>query len=144
MKKKTIKNKEFIVIPEAKLVKGKMPQKVVFNDLTAGIKKKYKDVIFEAADNYYGDDEFWLRDFDPIEGKAYCDEKDEWDERIGIEVCAAKMDMKNHRKLARIYNNIAKDLQEAALIAQSYCIRHEDKAQAIEDDLVKYHGRLPL
>ena len=144
MKKKSVRNKDFKIIPEAKLVQGRMQEKKVYQDLKAGIKGKYKHLIAEATDYYEAS--LWKmgHDYNEITANAYCDEKDEWDEKVGIEVCAAKMEMKNHRKLARMYNRIANDLQEACLIAQSYCVRHEAKAMAIENDLVEYHGRIPM
>lgn len=141
MKRKSIQNKNFKIIPEAKLVQGEMPEKLIAYDLTAGIKSKYKDLILAASFEYEDD---WFPYDNVITANAYCDEKDEWDEKVGTDVCAAKLELKNHQKLAKKYDRIARDLQEACLIAQSYCIRHEAKAMSIEDDLIQYHGRLPM
>lgn len=143
MKEVKIKNKKFKIIPEAKLIKGEMYEKGYEKDLRIGIKPIYKSIIAFAAVL----DRFMRTNTDGaklISAYAYCDEKDTWDEKRGIEVCSAKLELRNHRKLAKAYNRISRDLQEAALIAQSFCIRHEDKAQSIEDDLCRTFGRLKV
>ena len=108
-----------------------------------GIKNKYRLLIREAVSS----DAFFNKGtpgLSTIHANAYCDQNDEFDEKRGIEVCSSKLELKNHRKLAKWYDRAARDLQEASLIAQSLCIRHEDKAQAIEDDLVRHYGRLKM
>jgi len=140
MKRITIKEKEFKVIPEARLVQGEMMAKGVIHDLSMGIKNKYRILIREAISSRA----FFNKNFSIIHANAYCDQNDTFDEKRGIEVCSSKLELKNHRKLAKLYDRAARDLQEASLIAQSLCIRHEDKAQAIEDDLVRHYGRLKV
>lgn len=148
VKKVKIKNKKFIVIPEAKLVRGEMPVKRVDADLRKGIKPIHRHIINEAT---------WACDFsreltawpiddneDLVYANAYCDENDKWDEKTGIEVCAAKLEMKNHLKLARLYDRVHRNLIEAANIVAEWCMAHTNKAKAIEDDLIKTYGRMPL
>ena len=144
MKKVTIKGKTFKIIPEAKLVHGEMMEKGYEKDLRIGIKPIYKSIILVAIrfDKYLR--RHTLNEEKTIHANAYCDEKDTWDEKRGLEVCSAKLELKNHRKLAKMYDRVSRDLQEAALIAQSFCFRHEDKAQAIEDDLCRTFGRLKV
>ena len=144
MKRVNIKGKEFKVIPEAKLVQGEMLEKSCDNDLKIGIKPIYKVILRHAIlyDKVFR--RHSLNETDIIHANAYCDENDTWDESSGIEVCAAKLELKNHRKLAKMYDRISRDLQEAAIIAQSFCFHHEDKAQAIEDDLCRTFGRLKV
>lgn len=138
MKKINIKNKEFKVIPEAKLVSGVMPEKWIGKDLKRGIKPIYKSIIFNVArwSSDYLDNEF-----PAISANAYCDEKDTFDEEIGIEVCSAKMEWKNHMKLAKLYDRMHKILIETAIIVGAWCVEHEKKAEAIEADLTKFYGR---
>lgn len=144
MKKVTIKGKTFKIIPEAKLVQGEMMEKGYEKDLRIGIKPIYKSIIAFAIrlDEYLRRHTF--NEEKTIRANAYCDENDIWDEKRGLEVCSAKLELKNHRKLAKMYDRVSRDLQEAALIAQSFCFRHEDKAQAIEDDLCRTFGRLKV
>jgi len=139
MKKVNVRNKEFKVIPEARLVQGKMVEKGIENDLKAGIKDKYKRLIRNASRKYTIFD-FLMRE-NNITANAYCDEKDEFDEKVGIDVCSEKLELKNHLKLARLYGKIAKDLSDAAMIANGFCTKHEAKAMAIEEDLVRMYGR---
>ena len=145
MKKVRIKDKKFKIIPEAKLVQGEMAEKGYERDLRIGIKPIYKSILRHAA---LYDVTFRRKNYlnmpEEIHANAYCDENDTWDEKRGIEVCSAKLELKNHRKLAKMYDRVSRDLQEAALIAQSFCFHHEDKAQAIEDDLCRTYGRLKV
>ena len=144
MKKVNVRNKEFKVIPEARLVQGKMVEKNIDNDLKAGIKEKYKDLIRFASSNYECNNVFDALLYDRIRtvvANAYCDEKDEFDEKIGIDVCSEKLELKNHMKLARLYHKIARDLSAAAMIANNFCTKHEAKAISIENDLVSHYGR---
>ena len=144
MKKVTIKGKAFKIIPEAKLVQGEMKEKGYEKDLKIGIKPIYKAIVAFTIrfDGYLR--RHPLNETKLIHANAYCDKNDIWDEKRGIEVCSAKLELKNHRKLAKMYDRVSRDLQEAALIAQSFCFHHEDKAQAIEDDMVRTWGRIPL
>ena len=144
MKKVNVRNKEFKVIPEARLVQGKMVEKNIDNDLKAGIKEKYKELIRFASDNYESNNVLDMLLYDKIRtvvANAYCDEKDEFDEKVGIDVCSEKLELKNHLKLARLYGKIARDLSAAAMIANGFCTKHEAKAMAIENDLVSHYGR---
>ena len=144
MKKVNVRNKEFKVIPEARLVQGKMVEKNIDNDLKAGIKEKYKELIRFASGNYESNNVLDVLLYDKIRtvmANAYCDEKDEFDEKVGIDVCSEKLELKNHLRLARLYGKIAKDLSDAAMIANGFCTKHEAKAMAIEEDLVRMYGR---
>lgn len=143
-KKVKIKNKEFIVIPEAKMIKGKMVEKNYENDLKIGIKPIYKGIIRSAIILDFFSRKNNINKTEFVEATAYCGGNDEWDEKRGIEVCSAKMELKNHIRLAKLYNRISRILQEAAVIAQTFCIKHDKKAEAIEDDMVRTFGRLPL
>lgn len=143
MKRVEIKGKKFKIIPEARLVQGEMNEKGIFKDLKVGAKRKYKNLVREAVD-YNKTNNWFNMEPSKIYANAYCDKNDEFDERRGIEVCAAKLELKNHRKLAKWFSKAANDLLEASLLAQSFCVRHEEKAQAIEDDLCRTFGRLKV
>ena len=144
MKKVTIKGKTFKIIPEAKVIQGEMAEKGYEKDLSIGIKPIYKSILRYAIVNDKVFRRHSLNETDIIHANAYCDENDTWDEKRGLEVCSSKLELKNHRKLAKLYDRISRDLQEAAIIAQSFCFHHEDKAQAIEDDLCRTFGRLKV
>ena len=142
MKKLKIKDKTFKVIPEARLVQGEMPTKgAEYRDLRRGYKPLCKRIIINciravAPDMYH---------YDHItHANAYCDEKDTFDERTGIEVCSAKLEMKNHKKMAKAYMRLHNVLIETANIAYGLCMEHADKAKAIEEDLVEHYGRMKV
>lgn len=134
MKKINIRNKTFKAIPEQKIVYGEMPLKWIDGDMKMGIKDIYKLVIIAAVGE---------KNADTIKAKAYCDERDEFDERIGTEVCSSKLEYKNHIRLAKAYSRAFRILTEASYIAEKLCRRHFNKANAIEDDLIRHYGKEP-
>lgn len=136
MKKVNIKNKDFIVVPEGRVVKGEMPEKRIDKDLKMGIKPLYKKILKFAANEIDKGE-----DFRTISGVAYCDDNDEFNEDIGIDVCSAKLEMKNHRKLQKLYGRICDSLMEAELVATHLLMMHKMKADAIEEDMKKTYGR---
>ena len=116
MKKVEIKNKSFKVIPEARIVQGKMVEKDVQHDLKRGIKQIHKSIINDLSLDLNPQKVFWPTIKRLICATAYCDENDEFDEKTGIEVCSAKMELKNHKKLAKQYDKMHRILLEAANI----------------------------
>lgn len=138
IKKVNIKNKDFIVVPEGRIVKGEMAERKVRDDLKMGIKPLYRRLLKLVAEDEELDNGY---DFDNIKAVAYCDEDDEFDEKAGIDVCGAKLDLKNHRKLERLYRKICDTLMEVELIALHMMEVHKHKAEAIEEDLRKTYGR---
>lgn len=149
MKKKIRGNKEFKIIPEAKIVVGAMPKKYIEDDFIHGVKEIQREIITEAAEQLdicYGED-MWYFDAEEnttVQATAYCDERDEWNEKRGMEVCSSKIDMKNHTRLAKQYSRIYRLLQETSEVVYRLCELHVKKAKAIEDDLVKHYGRLKV
>ena len=140
MKKIFIKDKFFKVIPEANLVMGEMPEKWIGRDVRRGIKPIYKAIIVALAQRI---SDYDVLDYPNICANAYCDKNDVFDEKIGIEVCSAKMEWKNHMKLAKLYDRMHRILIETAVIVGTWCAEHTKKAQSIEDDLVRTYGRMP-
>ena len=134
MKKIKIKDKYFKVISEANIVQGSMMEKCIGKDLRKGIKPLNRLIIAWLIDNFYYQENF-------VNATAYCDDEDEFDEKTGIEVCSAKLELKNHMKTAKLYDRIHRVLIETANIVAKLCMFHVDKAKAIEDDLVREYGR---
>lgn len=143
MKKIQIKNKKFKIIPEIKIIQGEMPRKWIDNDLKRGIKPIYKSIIYYLASSMTSNNIFG-NNIKDISATAYCDDNDEFDEKVGIEVCSAKMELKNHLKLAKLYNRMHKILIATAITVGAMCAEHTEKAQAIEDDLCRTFGRLKV
>lgn len=141
MKKIKERDKDFIVIPEAKMVKGEMATNYIYRDMQMGIKDEYRDIIASAAIGYGGKLRLIVPFFDSIKATSRCDERDEYSEKIGVEVCSAKMDYKAHMKAARIYDRVYRRLMETSEIVRRLLERHLKKAQAIEDDMARTYGR---
>ena len=134
--------KTFKIVPSIKYVEGQMLGKDFLDDLKAGIKYDIKDLVAIAMAGTKNIKGFF--DTYVVKASAYCDEHDEWDEKIGMDVCAAKMELKNHLKLAKRYHKASDNLVEASHVADDLAIKHETKAMSIEEDLQKYYGRLAL
>lgn len=139
MKRVTRKNKEFKIIPENRTVMGKEPRKYITSELNEA---RDKDAILIecAEDMIYG----WNRLYEPVVATAYCDPKDEFDEKVGLNVCEEKLDFKQHIQLAKRYSAIYRLLMETANYVYKKCETHLDKAKSINADLEKTYGRLPL
>lgn len=141
--------KSFKIIPENKSVEGRLFGKWVSHDLKEGIKPIYRFIIDAASDKLMLQsvigDEIGIDEegniFPVIYGTSYCDKDDEFNEKIGIDVCSAKMELKNHRKLVKFYKRLHKVLMETMMIVDDWCIKHQEKADAIDRDLVEYYGR---
>ena len=148
MKRKIRGNKEFKIIPEAKLVTGSMQKKCIADDYVYGIREVECAVISHTAACLGISVDEWVS-WDSgedlkVHANAYCDERDEWNEKTGMEVCSSKLDMKNHYRLAKQYSRIYRLLQETAAVVYKLCEMHLKKANAIDDDLVKHYGRLKV
>lgn len=143
MKKVVKHNKIFKIIPEAKLVigeaMGECPANIYKEFSETGITEEERYVI-RAAWSILGMDIF----DHPLRANAYCDERDEFDEKIGVEVAASKVDLKKHRKMANKYSRLYFLLNKAASTVYKLFLKHCEKANAIETDLENYYGRLSL
>jgi len=144
VKKIKYRDKLMIIIPETNLVKGTMRCKWIDKDLRGGYKPIYKIIIDFVMGILYPNMDIPFNKDQVIEAYAYCDNKDTYDEKVGIEVCSAKLEMKNHIKLAKAYNRLCKVLTETADIAYQLCKKHVDKANAIEEDLARTYGRMKV
>ena len=126
--------KEFKIIPEAKIVQAKTNKKFLMDELH-GLPLEMKAVIRLIADDKYTSDQI-------IYATAYCDEKDTFDENIGMLVSAEKLDKKNHLRLAKECDRVYKTMVKCAKFLRNKRDMHLKKAQSIEDDMVKTYGRL--
>ena len=136
-KEVTFRNKFFKIIPEAKRVIGWMVAKDEDNykDLS-GIKDEHRELLVHAMYPYCD----WFTG-DAIKSIAVCDDRDTFDEKIGIDVCSAKLEKKNHLKMARKYDQAHRRLVESTQIAYAMCMYHYNKAKAIEEDLERTYGK---
>ena len=139
MKRVTRKNKEFKIIPENRTVMGKEPRKYITGELNEARDKEA--ILIECAEHIiYG----WNGLHEPIVATAYCDPKDEFDEKVGLNVCEEKLDFKQHIQLAKRYSAIYRLLMETANYVYKKCETHLEKAEAINRDLIKTYGRMEL
>ena len=138
MKKVKIKNRNYKVIPEAGLVIGEMKKKSIIDE-TDDLNKLQKDILLSAIGVYN-----WLpfdNDNDNIHANAYCDERDEFDEKIGIDVCTEKLYLKQHQQMLKQYEKAMKNLEYLADWIYGKAQMHVEKINSIKDDLVRMYGR---
>jgi hypothetical protein len=124
--------KNFKVIPENKIVVGGM--------YTGGIWMEFVDTC--TADEINCLPEFIINDsvVSKVNAIAKCDPKDTWNEKVGIDVASAKLDMKEHKRRVRKCERLLKVLNSLTKKTEEICYKHRAKATAIEDDLRKYYG----
>ena len=127
------KNKKvFKIIPENKTTYGVSFRKSLYNEVTSVMTDAELDVMPEYILN------------DSIFGynmaQATCREGDEFDEKIGMDVVAAKLDKKNHEWMAHNYDHALRDMQSAMRKLEDLCNKHLKKARAIEKDLENHYG----
>lgn len=137
-KKVSLKRKKFTIIPEANRVVGKMVEKTPLDYKDYSELSDVTAALIDAAliDNLMS----WVTNEGIIKATAVCDPKDEFDEKIGMDVCSAKLEMKNHKKIARSYIRASEQLREAADRAEDLFNKHFDKMWAIRQDLKEYYG----
>lgn len=136
---KVVKNKkEFKIIPEARLVSGaKMPRRYIRRcrgDFTS-VEQGIIDVIAlrsKEAEHFENG---------IIYANAYCDEKDEFDENVGVEVAEAKLDLKEYKRMAHQCDRVINILLKLVVKMTESKKKYEKKIEAIEDDLARMYGR---
>lgn len=136
MKRVNKHGKEFKIIPEAKLVRGETNKKLLVHELD-GLPEMHRDII--QCISMWRFNHMHDRTF----ANAYCDDKDTFDENVGMMVCAAKLDKKNHLYLAKECEKIYEILMDCVKYLYNKREWHLEKAKSIEDDLIKTYGRLP-
>lgn len=140
MTKKCVGDKFFKIIPEAKLVRGSTHRKYVLDNLN-NLPIIERLVIHDAMCSSGGKRLWPLED---ITANAYCDENDSFDENVGVMVCAAKLDLKNHVKMVKDCERAIEVLNKCVRFLETTCQKHRRKAIAIEEDLANTYGRLPV
>ena len=79
-------------------------------------------------------------DNNKISAKAVCDRLDTFDENVGIDIAGAKIDMKNHLRMARLCDRALRDMETVMRKLEMICNKHYRKAKAIQKDLEEYYG----
>ena len=142
MKIVSTRDKKFKIIPETKKVIGTMPMKWIGKDVQ-GVNSTQRSIISMGMSVLFPLND-WLpfgcdRE-DTVTATAVCDERDEFDENKGIDICSAKLELKNHLKLAKAYDRFNRVLIETSNVVSRLCIKHALKADAIKQDLEQYYG----
>lgn len=137
MKIVTMKNKfghlrkSFKVIPEHNIVVGEGVQTSLFDELSNVCTETELDfmpvtIVFDGENINYA--------------KTKCDPRDEWNEKTGIDVCSAKLDLKEHLRKARKLERALVLMNSVMRKMEDLCQKHKAKAKAIRKDLEDYYG----
>lgn len=132
-----IKNKEFKIIPENKTVYGKIKK--------ANISKEVKAVLtedeFKVVSSVIADDILnqIVDNNQYIYAKAVCSPEDEFDKWKGIEITSAKLEKKNHDRIAKLYDRALRHMNSASRELEDLCTKHMRKARAIKKDLDEHY-----
>lgn len=125
--------KSFKVIEENRTTYGTAPRRKMMDELCSILTEDELDVLpsFIVYDFYsYIDNK----------AQATCDDKDEFNEKIGMDVVAAKLDMKDHMRMAKNYDRALRVMNAAMRKLEDMCNKHMKKARAIRRDLEEYYG----
>ena len=127
------KNKKaFKIIPENKTTYGVSFRKSLYNEVTSVM----TDAELSVMPEYILNDSIFGYNM----ARATCREGDEFDEKIGVDVVAAKLDKKNHEWMAKNYERALRDMNSAMRKLEDLCDKHLKKARAIEKDLEEHYG----
>ena len=140
MRKTEIKDKKFKIVPEASFIAGEEYRKLMCDEMD-GVSEIHKRILSRVF-NLIGARDFLMKPgAEKIHAKAVCDPRDTFDEKIGIDVCSAKLDWKQHMSLAKECDKAFRILSCCNHWLYAKCQYHYNKAQAIEKDLNEYYGK---
>ena len=140
MKKLNIKNKRFVVVPEKKMVIGRMNTSPVGFD-GSSCKPLHRELLRFACDQIAWQSYEMSGNFDgEYKAIAKCDDRDEFNEKVGIDICEEKLEMKKHLRMARVFDRVHRLLVETGMVAYQECVKHVNKANAIKEDLERMYG----
>lgn len=125
-------NKEFYISPEGKTIIGTMRRK------KGSTYKDFSEIddVTQSIIRYATDQDGSVN----VYSAAVCKDPDEYNEKIGMDICASKLELKNHIWIANKYKAAHKRLQKAANRASELYYKHLNKALAIKTDLEEYYG----
>jgi len=126
-------NRKYKIIPEARKVICET-QDYWLDREWQSIKKPVREVMVAAA-NARG-----INMGESYYTTAYCDERDEFDEKKGMDVASEKADYQRHLYNMQYYARMSRLLQEAIVECDNLWVKHADKAQTIFDDMVDTYG----
>jgi len=139
MKKLNIKNKRFVVVPEKKMVVGRMDRKpVVYGG--SNCKPLHRELLKFACNAITWQNFDVFDGFGEYKAVAKCDNRDEFNEKVGIDICEEKLEMKKHLRIARVFDRVHRLLVETGMVAYQECVKHVNKANAIKEDLERMYG----
>lgn len=126
---KTIDGVKYIIKPEEKMVIG-ISNYSFFNDC------KKQDAYYYFAT--FGDKNMKNNVVCDIKAFARCNDKDEWDEEIGIKLVKARLDRQRHKKTAQNCKRLFNIMTEKISAFDKEAKYHHKKIQAIDSDINNY------
>lgn len=130
---KRVDGKFFKIIPENGTVIGKAKKRSINKESSAVFTDDEWEVLpyYIVLDNIDGNEYIY--------SKAICSEGDVFDKQRGIDIAAAKLDMKDHLHMARKYSRALRYMQSAMRKLEDLINKHLKKAYAIHKDINNYY-----
>lgn len=124
--------KTFKIIPENKTIYGTSHRRSMLDELTTVLTDEEADflpsfVVFECV----------MKKLNTA--KAVCREDDDFNEKIGMDIAAAKLDMKEHLRFARTYDRMLRIMNGTMRKIEDLCNKHMKKAKVIQKDMDRYY-----
>ena len=132
---KRVDGKYFKIIPENGTVIGKAKKRSLNKETSAIFTDEEWEVLpyYVIFDSKNDEDCY-------IYSKAICGKEDTFDKQKGMDIAAAKLDLKDHLRMARKYSRALRYMQSAMRKLEDLINKHLKKAYAIRNDLDKYYG----
>ena len=124
---------EFKVVEENKTVYGKM---LTANCIANELMDSLSEEEFEVMHALLGDDCF---NFKTFTAKAVCQDSDNFNPEVGMNIAEAKMRAKDHAWRQGIYKNAVQKLSKLATKLEELDDRHYRKETAIRHDFNEYY-----
>ena len=124
--------KSFKIIPENKTIYGTMNHRNMLDELTTVLTEEEADflpsfIIFDTGLLTLSN------------AKAVCEDADDFNEKVGMDVAAAKLDMKEHLRVAKKYDRMLRIMNRMMRKIEDLCNKHLKKAKAIQKDMDRYY-----
>lgn len=110
----------------------------IFDDLAEHSNEKIISDLFKVIDDKYNLEAKFLEDVDNYKATATCCDEDIYDEQKGIDIAAAKCDLKYHHNMSRRYKVYERILYFLLLKVERIESFHTKKEEKITNYLEKF------
>lgn len=134
-KEKYVGDKSFKVFPDKGVVRGRVFCQSISSEIN-GCSKDIEKIILHTIYLLGIDDDYpkYISCF------SKCDDRDEFDEKKGIDLVGEKLDRKKHHKAANRFRRLYLLFLECAAFCMAKYEFHDKKIKRINEDIVRTYG----